>query len=238
MMRDGDTVERRRHPRVALVGPDGAGKSTLSRMLEDAPLPFRVKRIYMGINLESSSLMLPTTRLLLTAKRARGHRPDLAVGGASRLAVAPGRSLLGPARHGSRELARLGVWVLEEWLRQVVAGWYSLRGFVVVFDRHFYADYYSAGPAGAGAFQVLHGWLLRHAYPKPDLVICLDAPGEVLYARKQEASVDWLERRRVDYLALASAVPALSVVDADRPLELVFTDVVEAITEYWKAASA
>ena len=39
------------------------GKSTITGLLESAPLPAPVKRIYMGVNLESSSLMLPTTRL-------------------------------------------------------------------------------------------------------------------------------------------------------------------------------
>lgn len=224
----------RRTPRVALVGPDGAGKSTISQMLEEATLPFPVKRIYMGINLESSSLMLPTTRLLLYAKRARGRRPDLTAVPSGNGAGARGR-----LRHGARELARLGVWVLEEWVREAAAAWYSARGFVVVFDRHFLADYFpgDSTPGHRGLFPQLHGWLLRHAYPKPDLVICLDAPPEVLYARKGEASVTWLARRRADYLSLAPVVPALRVVDADRPLDAVFADVVDTITNHWKASA-
>ena len=66
-------------------------------------------------------------------------------------------------------------------------------------------------------------------------MICLDAPAEVLYLRKPEASVEWLEQRRQQYLSLRDVVPALEVVDADRPLDVVIDDVVERIRAHWKA---
>ena len=225
--------------RVALVGADGAGKSTISQMLETAPLPAPVKRIYMGVNLDASSLMLPTTRLLVAAKRARGGPPDL-------VGTPPDRSarIGGPRtwRRSARSTARMLVWILEEWLRQAVAWRYSRAGYLVVFDRHFLADYYHSDieprSARRGAVSALHGWMLQHAYPKPDLVICLDAPGSVLFARKPESSQEWVEQRRRQYLRLADAVPAFVVVDADRPLDEVFTDVVDAICDLWKATAA
>ena len=223
--------------RVALVGADGAGKSTVTEMLERATLPFPVKRIYMGVNLEASSLMLPTTRLLLAAKRARGGRPDLVGNGRSQPPVTGnGRR---PWRRSVRDGTRLTVWMLEEWLRQLVAAGYTSRGYLVVFDRHFFADYYhsdvAAGPGDRAAFARFHGWMLEHAYPKPDLVVCLDAPADVLFARKPESSPEWLEERRQQYLGLAGVVPAFVVVDADRPLDTVFTEVVESIRTHWKA---
>src|SRR3712207_8707740 len=48
-----------------------------------------------------------------------------------------------------------------------------------------------------------HGFVLAHVYPKPDLVVYLDAPPEVMLARKGEGSVEALARRRGEYLALA-----------------------------------
>lgn len=132
--------------------------------------------------------------------------------------------------------------MLEEWLRQLVAFGYGARGYIVVFDRHFFADYYHTDVAtigaGHGLAGRLHGWMLEHAYPKPDLVICLDAPSEVLYLRKPESSVQWLEQRRQQYLALAGVVPAFVVVDADRPLDVVLGEVVERIHTHWKVLSA
>lgn len=224
---------RRRPLMVALVGPDGAGKSTVTALLEQAELPRPVKRIYMGLNLESSSLMLPTTRLLLAAQRARGGRVDDPARGPTE-GSAPGW------RRAARDGARLTAWMAEEWLRFVVAAGYGRRGYIVVFDRHFFLDYYHAdihlGPRpGHSLFHRLHAWMLEHAYPKPHLVICLDAPGRVLFARKGEETAEWLDRRRREYRALADVVPAFVVVDADRPVETVVRDVAQAIRDHWAA---
>jgi thymidylate kinase len=57
-------------------------------------------------------------------------------------------------------------------------------------------------------------WLIAHACPAPDLVIVLDAPGDVLFARKGEHSAELLERQRQQYLALRNTLPQLVVVDA------------------------
>ena len=227
------------HPprlRVALVGADGAGKSTITELLETAALPAPVKRIYMGVNLEASSLMLPTTRLLVTAKRMRGGRPDL-VG-----APAPDGSPRPRGWRGTaRGTARMAVWVLEEWLRQCVAWRYTRAGYLVVFDRHFLADHYHSDiesrPGSRGAVRAAHGWMLQNAYPKPDLVLCLDAPGSVLFARKPESSEQSLEHRRQEYLRLAGAVPAFEVIDAARPLDQVLAEVVDTIRRYCEDAA-
>jgi thymidylate kinase len=127
------------------------------------------------------------------------------------------------------------LWVAEEWFRQLVAVYHRSRGAIVVFDRHFFADYYHADVLGQDRRSMssrIHGFLLEHAYPKPDLVICLDAPGSVLFARKGEASPEWLDRRRSQYLSLRDAVPHFVVVDADRPLDAVTREVAAVITEF------
>lgn len=197
----------------------------------------------MGVNLEASTLMLPTTRLLLAAKRVRGGRPDLVASSLRDVGERPAA----PAGRGAalRSTARMGVWMTEEWLRQLVALGHGLRGRIVVFDRHFLLDYYHAdvasGPGAGprrGAAQRLHGWMLQRVYPKPDLVILLDAPAEVLHARKPEATVAWLEQRRQQYLELAPLVPEFVVVDVDRPLEAAVSEVVAAIESSWKAKNA
>lgn len=233
----GQRAPRRRSLTVALVGADGAGKSTATAALARTPLPRPVATVYMGVNLEASTLVLPTTRLLLAAKRARGRRGDLV---ASRLTPAEAAAAPRSWRRGVKDTARMAVWTSEEWFRQAVVLWHRSRGRIVVLDRHFFADYFhtdvSAG-AGRGAAARWHGWMLRRLYPRPDLVVCLDAPAEVLHARKQEATPEWLDDRRRQYLALADVVPAFVAVDANRPADDVLDDVVRAISEHWKAVS-
>ena len=53
---------------VALIGADGAGKTTVGRMLEQrSTLP--VRYLYMGLNPAASNRMLPTTRSVPTGAR-------------------------------------------------------------------------------------------------------------------------------------------------------------------------
>lgn len=225
---------------VALVGPDGAGKSTVSARLGSIALPRPVKVIYMGVNLEASSLMLPTTRMLLAAKRIRGRRTDLVASPLGDGGPGPAEGPVGPAR-SVKDAVRLTMWMLEEWLRQAVAASYSRRGSIVVFDRHFFADYYHADVRDVrverSPVRRFHGWMLDHGYPKPDLMILLDAPAERLHARKPDASVEWLERRRGQYLELADVVPRFVVLDADRPVDAVVADAAELIRTTWEDRS-
>ncbi|HET6202578.1 MAG TPA: hypothetical protein VFI25_07220 [Planctomycetota bacterium] len=216
---------------MALIGADGAGKTTVGRRLEGAgDLP--IKYLYMGINADASNHALLTTRAvhalrrLLGRRRAQGGPPD-----PSRARERPRgvlrRSVRG-LKSGLVRLNRLG----EEWFRQALAWYWQRRGFVVLFDRHFYADYWAHDVAPNGRRSPgarLHGWLLRRLYPRPDLVVLLDAPAQVLFARKAEGSVELLERRRLEYLALAREWENLVVVDAGRPTGAVAGEVLEII---------
>jgi thymidylate kinase len=213
---------------VALVGVDGAGKSTIARRLvEELPVP--AVRLYMGVNLESSQTMLPTTRVALALKRRRGHRPDMTArfergGGFTRQV---------------RSLARLVLWLAEEWYRVGLAWLQERRGRVVVFDRHFYCDYYAIDVAPTVRRPLasrIHGTILRRWYPRPDLTIVLDAPADVLYARKPEGDRSAVERRRGEYLALEGHVPHYAVVDADRPVGPIVADLVPLVMSFVDAS--
>jgi len=219
---------------VALIGPDGSGKSLVSSRLTGAlpELPFQ--RMYMGINLEASRRMLPTTWLLMTLKRAAGGRPDMA--GPSDAPSRPSRNPLKRLASGVKAWALLVNRVAEEWYRQLIVWNYQKRGYNVLFDRHFTIDYYFYDMQYEDPRKPLnrrvHGYLLRRYYPRPDLVIYLDAPAQVLYERKQEGTVETIERRRQEFLSLRESMPAFEIVDATQPVEAVVAQAAGIIRQF------
>ncbi|TAE86066.1 MAG: hypothetical protein EAZ71_06850 [Verrucomicrobia bacterium] len=130
-----------------------------------------------------------------------------------------------PARGVAASMLKL-IWL---WLNWWVAWFRQLRyqsksGYLL-FDR-FHADllvdptrYRYGGPGGIARF-------ICAAMPQPDQVIFLDAPPEVLLARKQEVGFSALEASRAAYLKLVRGRPRFRTVDASRPLADVIEDVV------------
>ena len=214
---------------VALIGADGAGKTTVASRLPDL-LPVPVRYLYMGVSTDSSNVMLPSTRLTRRVKRALGAPPDTA-GPPSRGPRRRPRSWLRRRIADLRAAARLGNRFAEEWYRQWLAWRWERAGAIVLFDRHFFADYhaYDVQAADRSWAQRLHGFVLERLYPRPDLVVYLDAPGEVLLARKGEGTAEALERRRDEYRSIRGHVTHFVEVDATRPIDEVSERVAEAI---------
>ena len=204
---------------VALIGPDGSGKTTIARRLErEVGLPARY--VYMGVSADASNRMLPTTRAWRALAHARGRKAD--AGGPPPPpgdASPPGGR--GPVRSIKRAL-RLANLLAEEWYRQLIVWYYKARGIVVILDRHWFADYHAHDIAAGSARSLdrrIHGFLLSRVYPQPDLVVFLDAPPEVLLSRKGEGTIDDLARRREDYLRAGASIAHFVVVDATRPVD-------------------
>ena len=230
---------------VALVGCDGAGKTTVARRLEgeiDRPIRY----LYMGVSADSSNRSLPTTRLVHRIKRAAGAPPDTRGPRETleetrvREAAVSRKGLAKRARKSVRSTLRLTNRLAEEWYRQLLAMVWARRGAIVIFDRHFVADYHAYDIAGSGRpiARRIHGWVLSRAYPKPDLVVFLDAPPAVLHARKGEGTIASLTRRREEYLSLADRGlgGAFAVVSATQPLPVVVEEVATLIRDCATAA--
>lgn len=219
---------------IALIGPDGSGKTTITRMLQESGvLPF--KYLYMGVNISASNVALPTSRLAAYAKRRLGIGGE-ATAGAPPSARREASRRRGPVRR-VWSAARLANRLADAWFRQLVSWSYELRGYVVLYDRHFVLDFSQeiAADASDSYDRRLYRWCLTHLYPSPGMVIFLDAPGAVLYARKGESTVEELERRRQAFLLQSRRHPCFRRVDATRPLPEVYEEVSDHIVRHCHA---
>jgi thymidylate kinase len=222
---------------VALVGGDGAGKTTVAERLKGL-LPFPTKYLYMGLSTHSGNLALPTTRLVRYLK-VRAHRRA-----ARDVGTVPSKVVSSHDLHYGENVERGKLWMAarllnrlaEAWYRQLLSLSYQWRGNVVIYDRHFL---FETTPAVTGTqdkeqplLDRLEHWVVHHLYPRPGLVIFLDAPAEVLYQRKREATPTYLERRREVVLELGETLPNFVRVDAAQPLDLVVVDVARSIVEF------
>ena len=185
---------------VVLLGPDGAGKSSTIDALEKALAPIFARTEVRGF--------APSLRQFL-------KRPSKSTG--TPHALKP-RSL-------PTSLIRAGYWTLHGTLGYASIYWAKVKSTLVLNDRH-YVDilvdpvrYRYGGPR----------WVLKFIWqlmPKPDLIILLHGPAEVLQARKRELTVEETARQCRDYLALVKPMRNSHIVDAT----LSFDQVVHTVT--------
>jgi thymidylate kinase len=191
---------------VVLLGADGSGKSTTLSSLGDALAPVfrRVTRNHLA--------------------PALFHRP-----GSTTPATSPhGR----PVRSPITSLAKAVSWLVDYTLGYYVKVRPGLaRSTLVLFDRYFIDALVDPRRYRYGGPQwVLH--LVWSLIPKPDLVILLDAPPEVLRARKQEVSLSETERQQRAYRELVGTLPNGHIVNVAQPLDQVVTAVGTVVLDF------
>lgn len=203
----GSDSARRRGLFVALVGPDGAGKTTLAHSLSTDP-SLNARSIYMGRNPQVRRTTLPVPAWL------RQNRPGMTT------------SLPPLIAHAAKGLGFCQV-LVEQWLCYLAAYRHQRLGGVVLFDRYVSDPDPDAERRSVG--QRLRRALLNGGAPRLDLVIVLDASADMLYARKPEHPIARLQRMRASYLGLAEAVPNAVIVDASQDASAVATAVASLI---------
>ena len=160
----------------------------------------------------------------------RGHWRPKAIGGAGGASAADDPHGQ-PPRGWISSILKLGWLWLNWWVAWLGPLGRAARDSLVVFDR-YHADllvdpkrYRYGGPL----------WLARmvtRLMPQPDRVFFLDAPPEVLLARKQEVGLEALAASRARYLALAAAHPRITVIDASQALDAVIAAVVAEVGRF------
>ena len=187
---------------VILVGPDGAGKTTLAGMVcqRFAPTRIPVSSVYLG----AQKPLLPTRRISQKIRRgfkdANEPKPIKDVNRRQRL----------------RGLVHI---MADKWLRYFVHVRPRLvRGEVVVLDRYFYDLRTYAHPL------VRKPWLeslIMHCIPEPAAAFCLNADPALIQARKKELTVAETARQLECYRGLRRWVRNFSEVPADGDLNVV-----------------
>jgi len=215
---------------VAVLGTDGAGKSTVTARVEQdlAPAFLSTKRYHRPV-----ASALRWTKLYRAQANSRG---SMQAGVATTEADARSASTNTPTKPPRKlpaSLLKLGLW----WADYTVLG-YLLCNYprlttstLILLDR-YYEDllvspefYRYGGPL----------WLARlvgRFIPRPDLTILLDAPPEVIQARKRELTFEETTHQREMYLRVMEGSSNGHVVDASKPLDEVVDEVEMIILGY------
>lgn len=186
-----------------ILGPDGAGKSSIISGL--------MGRLVCGERTVKMRHLKPRY-----IARLRGQ-PDAIV-------VDPHGK---PPRGAFLSLVKIGVWVVEEWYANL---FYEKKEMLLICDRYYHDLLVDPKRYRFGA-PLWTARLVGKLMPQPELWILLDAPAEVLQARKQEVPREETARQCRAYLDFIRTQRKHVVVDAAQSLDKVIADVEYAINE-------
>jgi thymidylate kinase len=204
---------------LAFIGPDGSGKSTAANALLSSEL---VKKLF-----ERQYLFyrdFPILPKLGDLARSTGHTLSLrdrldAVRFRNTTPLPWLRSIIYPLYYGfNNTLAHIWLW------------WQERRGgALIIFDRYFYEFMvqltYSKCPR----------WLLRlmmWLIPKPDIIVCFSTAPEVIFSRKQELSIDEINRQLRMYEEIARNNKNSLIVNSAISVEEVIDQIQEALLKF------
>lgn len=202
---------------VVLLGPDGAGKSTLANEIKEY---FDGKR-----NIIPTVIFhwIPPVKLTIKGDVDRKNKVIKPHG------LAPRGKIL--------SIIKLGYLFIKFWLGYIVnvRPLLSQTG-IILFDR-YYDDliidpkrYRYGGPMG------LARWL-RKFIPRPDLWLILDVREDVAIQRKQEIPLEEIKRLRNDYRRLVEQLPNAYLLDGNLPLVVVAGQALKMILNHLRERS-
>ncbi len=135
-----------------------------------------------------------------------------------------------PRIPGSDLVRRLGF----IWRRYLIGRLYRSLRRLVLFDRYTF-DVLLGDRTLLGLKDRAYVAILAAACPPPDLVLVLDLPPEVAFARKGERTIPALQRDRTALLDMAARSASFRVVDASRPLAEVRREVLRQVWDAYVA---
>ena len=190
---------------IVVLGPDGAGKSTLISALTSS-----LRRYFRGVN------YIHSRPCVLDPKP-------------------PGGVVSEPHAQTPRSwpgcIAKTFYYFFDHWLGQLVRVRPALvRNRVVIFDRDFHdviVDPTRYRMKGIGWLARALAWLL----PRADMVFVLDAPPEIIHARKPELPISELARQREVLRKFSETRHTWRLIDASLPQDTVARETITAVLE-------
>ena len=195
---------------IVLCGADGSGKSTIGNALVS----------------ELSGTFNPV-------KGRQFHWKPPVFSGSRQAARAP---VTDPHRTPPRNAFLSLIYFIVHWLEFFLGSYLRIRpvtsrGGLVLIDRYYYDFLVDQQRYRLRVPQ----WLVRLGLlflKKPDLVLLLDAPAEVLHSRKQEVDLAEIRRQREAYLNMVKSLPNGHVVKAAQSVEDVVKDIKKLILQF------
>lgn len=184
---------------LVFLGPDGVGKSTVIDTVRERLAPAFL----------SSDYQTFARSLLPNKPKASPHAL--------------------PPRSFAASLVKAAWWLVCYTLGYYKSVYPKLAAGGLAINHRYFVDaivdpkrYRYAGP------MPLLRWIWA-VCPKPDLVIFLDAPADIVWKRKKETSAEETARQCEAYRALAKTLPNARIVNTNQSLEQTVTDVTEIV---------
>ena len=195
-------------PWVAVLGPDGSGKSSVIRGIEE-----KLKVMRVGVRLMHWRPNVFSKREQVTGgvvSDPHGQRP-----------------------HGFvRSLAKLVMLMVDWWLGVLFASRHARAKSQMWISDRYYNDLLVDPVRYRYGAKLWMARLVFKLLPKPDKVIVLVGDAKVIHARKEEVTFEELERQLGVYREVASGLgKRATLIDAGAPLETVVAKVTKAVKE-------
>ncbi|HCN68253.1 MAG TPA: hypothetical protein DIT03_08310 [Candidatus Accumulibacter sp.] len=189
---------------VAILGPDGSGKTTVIEHIEkEFSCAFRsVRRFHLRPHFGRCAGGAP-----VSDPHAQEPRGRLA------------------------SCLKIGMFLADywsSWLRQVMPS--KMRSSLIVFDRYYHDLLVDQRRYRLPASFALPRWA-SPLIPQPDMWLVLNAPAEVLVARKGEISIESARSLSTAYAALAHRLPNAVLIDSGAALDETLGAAVSAVRE-------
>lgn len=139
-----------------------------------------------------------------------------------------------PPRSAFTSTVKILIWLMEEWFAHLFQ---DQKDTLLICDRYYHdllvdpKRYRYGGPAWAAK-------CIGELMPQPDLWVLLDAPAEVLQARKREVPREESARQREAYRAFIRTQDNSVMVDAAQPMDQVIAEAYQVIEKQLTAGLA